>query len=46
MGSFNEFKRGLVTFLVGLGETHGQSDGVENVETGVIYVMNLYSVYA
>ena len=45
-GGFNEFKRGLVAFLVGLGETHGQSDGVENVETGVICVMNLYRVSA
>lgn len=33
LGSFNEFKRRLVPFLVGLGETHGQGDGVQNVET-------------
>jgi hypothetical protein len=46
LGSFNEFKRGLVPFLVRLGETHGQGDGVKNVETGVIDVVNLYRVFA
>ena len=46
LGSFNEFKRELVTFLLGLGVTHGQGDGIQNVETGVIYVVNLYRILA
>ena len=46
LGSFNELKRGLEPFLVGLDETHGQCDGVQNVEAGVIYVVNLYCVFS
>jgi hypothetical protein len=46
LGSFNKFQSWLVPFLVGLGETHGQGDGVPNVDTGIIYVMNLNNVFA